>query len=51
VLRGSIEFHFSQAIGGKGSMFSQQGKFLPLTDWTIEQEMVVQFEMPEEEGR
>ena len=51
VLRGSIEFYFCQATGGKGSVLSRKDKFFPLNDWTIEQEMVVQFEMPENEGR
>jgi hypothetical protein len=50
VLRGSIEFYFRQVVGGKESRINTQDKFLTLTDWTIEQEMVVQFEMPEEEG-
>jgi hypothetical protein len=50
VLRGSIEFYFLQVMGGKESMINTQGKIFKLTDWTIEQEMVVQFEMPEEEG-
>jgi hypothetical protein len=50
VLRGSIEFYFRQVTGGKESGIDTRGKFLALTDWTIEQEMVVQFEMMEEEG-
>ena len=45
VFRGSLEFYFRQAIGGKESMFRTQGKFLTLTDWTIEQEMLVKFEV------
>ena len=49
VLRGSIEFYFWQVMGGQESMINTQGKLLTLTDWTIEHEMVVQFEMPEDE--
>ena len=45
VFRGSVEFYFRQATGGKMSLFSTGGKFLPLTDWTIEQELLVQFEV------
>jgi len=49
VLWGSIEFYFWQVMGGQESMINTQGKLLTLTDWTIEHEMVVQFEMPEDE--
>ena len=48
VFRGSVELYFRQATGGKGSIFSTGGKFLPLTDWTIEQEMLIQFEVLKE---
>lgn len=50
VLRGSIEFYFRQVTGSKKFHITGPGKFLSLTDWTIEHEMVVQFEMPEEVG-
>ena len=36
--------------GGKENKFNAQGKFPTLSDWTIEQEMVVQFERPERQG-
>ena len=48
VFCGSVEFYLSQVLGGKKSMFSSEGCFLPLADWTIEQEMLVQFEVTDE---
>ena len=46
VLKGSIEFYLRQVMGGKESALNAPGKILGLSDWTFEQEMVVQFEMP-----
>ncbi|MDX1411911.1 MAG: hypothetical protein R3351_07110 [Nitrospirales bacterium] len=50
ILGGSIEFYFRQIIGGKESIINKPGQFLALSDWTIEHKMVVQFEMPEDQG-
>lgn len=47
VFRGSLEFYFRQAMGGNESMMTAQGKVLSLMDWTIEQEMIVKFEILE----
>ena len=48
VFCGSVEFYLSQVLGGKESMLSSEGCFFPMTDWTIEQEMLVQFEVTDE---
>ena len=49
VFCGSVEFYLSQVLGGKVSLLSSESSFLPLADWTIEQEMLVQFEVTDEE--
>ena len=48
VFCGSVEFYLSQVLGGKKPLLSSEGCFLPLADWTIEQEMLVQFEVTDE---
>lgn len=48
ILEGSIEFYIRQIMGGNASLINKPGQSLALGDWTIEHEMVVQFEMPEE---
>ena len=49
VLRGSIEFYARQILEGSSSKLHAEGSFLQLRDWTMEQDMVVQFEIPEDE--
>ena len=49
VLRGSIEFFYRHVFGGKESRTDTKDKILTLRNEEINQEMVVQFEMPEEE--
>ena len=49
VFCGSVEFYLGQVLGGKESILSSENGFLPLSDWTIEQEMLVQFEVMDEE--
>ena len=48
VFLGSLEFYYRHAMGGKGLMFGISGNPLRFEGWTIEQEMLVQFEIPEE---
>ena len=50
ILGGSIEFYIRQIMGGKAPMINKPRQFLARSDWTIEHEMVVQFEMPEDQG-
>lgn len=50
VLRGSIEFFYRHVLGAKEASTGTKDKILTLINEEINQEMVVQFEMPEEEG-
>ena len=50
VFQGLVEFYYRHAVGGKWGMFGRQGLSMRLEGWTIEQEMLVQFEVFDEEA-
>ena len=45
VFRGSVEFYYRHAVGTQGSMFGMPENPIRWKDWTIEQDMQVQFEI------
>jgi hypothetical protein len=50
VFHGLVEFYYRQAVGEKWGMFGNTGIRMRLEDWVIEYEMLVQFEVPNEEN-
>lgn len=45
-----VEFYYRQAVGEKWGMFGNKGLRMRLEDWVIEHEMLVQFEVYDEEN-
>lgn len=45
-----VEFYYRQAVGAKWGMFGNSGIRMRLEDWVIEHEMLVQFEVFDEEA-
>ncbi|MDT7041435.1 hypothetical protein [Candidatus Nitronereus thalassa] len=50
VFQGLVEFYYRQAVGEKWGMFGNTGIRMRLEDWVIEYEMLVQFEVSDEEN-
>ena len=50
VFNGLVEFYYRQAVGEKWGMFGDTGIRMRLEDWVIEYEMLVQFEVSDEEN-
>lgn len=50
VFQGLVEFYYRHAVGAKWSMFGMKGIGMRLEGWTVEQEMLVQFEVFEEDA-
>jgi len=50
VFRCLVEFYYRQAVGTKWGMFGNKGIRMRLEDWVIEYEMLVQFEVFDEEA-
>ncbi len=49
VFQGLVEFYYRHAVGGKWGMFGMHGIRMRLENWTVEQEMLVQFEVFDDE--
>lgn len=45
-----VEFYYRQAVGGRWAMLGNTGIRMRLEDWVIEHEMLVEYEVFEEEG-
>ncbi len=50
VFQSLVEFYYRQAVGSKWAMFGNKGLRMRLEDWVIEHEMLVQFEVYDEEA-
>ena len=50
VFHGLLEFYYRHAVGAKWSMFGMQGLSMRLEGLMVEQEMLVRFEVFEEEA-
>ena len=49
VFQGLVEFYYRHAVGGKWGMFGMRGIGMRLENWTVEQEMLAQFEVCDDE--
>ncbi len=49
VFQGLVEFYYRHAVGAKWGMFGMRGLRMRLEGWAVEQEMLVQFEVFDEE--
>ena len=49
VFQGLVEFYYRHAVGGKWGMFGLPGVGMRLENWAVEQEMLVQFEVFDDE--
>jgi len=49
VFQGLVEFYYRHAVGGKWGMFGMREISMRLENWTVEQEMLVQFEVYDDE--
>ena len=50
VFQSLVEFYYRQAVGAKWGMFGNTGLRMRLEDWVIEYEMLVQFEVFDDES-
>lgn len=50
VFQSLVEFYYRQVVGDRWSMFGNKNIRMRLEDWVLEHEMLVQFEVPDEEG-
>ena len=45
-----VEFYYRQVVGVQWSMFANSNIRMCLEEWILEHEMLVQFEVPDEEA-